>query len=114
MKIRATGHEFAADFPVHRANLVPMVGAARRDHFRHHRPARMPSFFRDLAANGEPGAFFAAHARFCLREWELADYLKPTASDDRLAVGNLATASIICVVANAARRVHFPFAGFHQ
>jgi len=39
------------------------------------RHARMPSFFRDVAANGEPGAFFAAQRDFIFAD-ELADVLE--------------------------------------
>ncbi len=113
MKILADGPEFAAKLFVQCANLLADGSAARGDHFRHEQARENAVFFRDVAANGEPGAFFAAQRDFVFAD-ELADVFEAHGRlMDGLAV-QFGDRIDHVRRRDAARRGHFPFARFDE
>src|SRR5215470_9863057 len=87
MQVVAHRPEFAADFLEESADLIADGSAARGGHFGDEKASEDAIFFRDMAATGEAGAFFAAESDFILAN-VLADVLEADRSLQRgLAVG---------------------------
>ena len=75
MKIFARGSKRPANPLEELLNLFTDGSVACGDHFRDEQTGKDAVFFRNVAANGEAGAFFAAESDFIVSN-ELADVLK--------------------------------------
>src|SRR5882762_739504 len=113
MEVFASWGEGAADFFEELLNLFADRSAAGGDHFGDQQAGEDAVFFRDVAANGEAGAFFSAEGDFVLAN-ELADVFEADGS----LIGGL-TVELCGGVdefrsGNAACGGHVPSAGFDE